>query len=196
MAKFVYNNCIHGSTKVSPFFANYGFHPCFSISISETSVNPSVESVPTPYKMSIVTSSSSFVPLANSIKLMLTDIAWSHRPSPSVTWFCCYVTTSQPVTLQLRMGYSIIITSFMYQLEHVAPEYYKITTMILFPATLGSRKHWSCYLWSFGGPNLGNLSKKLSRHVTSLSAPKQLNVVHTAFSIHFQFLVDLGPLSP
>ena len=100
------------------------------------------------------------------------------------------------VTLQLRMGYSIIITSFMYQLEHVAPEYYKITTMILFPATLGSRKHWSCYLWSFGGPNLGNLSKKLSRHVTSLSAPKQLNVVHTAFSIHFQFLVDLGPLSP
>ena len=42
--------------------------------------------VPTPYKMSIVTSPSSSVPLANSIKLTLTDIAW----------FGCYVSTLQP----------------------------------------------------------------------------------------------------
>ena len=34
MAEFVYNNSI---------FANYGFHPHFSISIAVNSVNPSVE---------------------------------------------------------------------------------------------------------------------------------------------------------
>ena len=43
MAEFAYNNSIHASTKVSPFFANYGFHPRFSISIPATSVNPSAE---------------------------------------------------------------------------------------------------------------------------------------------------------
>ena len=43
MAEFAYNNSIHASTKVSPFFANYGFHPRFNISIPATSVNPSAE---------------------------------------------------------------------------------------------------------------------------------------------------------
>jgi hypothetical protein len=43
MAEFSYNNSVHASTKVSPFFANYGFHPRFSISIPATSVNPSAE---------------------------------------------------------------------------------------------------------------------------------------------------------
>ena len=43
MAEFAYNNSIHASTKVSPFFPNYDFHPRFNISITETSVNPSVE---------------------------------------------------------------------------------------------------------------------------------------------------------
>ena len=43
MAKFAYNNSIHASNKVSPFFANYGFHPRFSISIPSNLVNPSVE---------------------------------------------------------------------------------------------------------------------------------------------------------
>ena len=43
MAEFAYNNSIHASTKVSPFFANYGFHPRFSISIPETSINPSAK---------------------------------------------------------------------------------------------------------------------------------------------------------
>jgi hypothetical protein len=43
MAEFAYNNSIHASTKVSPFFANYGFHPRFSVSIPATSVNPSAE---------------------------------------------------------------------------------------------------------------------------------------------------------
>ena len=39
MTEFEYNNSIHGSTKVSPFFANYGFHPRFSISIPANSIN-------------------------------------------------------------------------------------------------------------------------------------------------------------
>ena len=43
MAEFAYNNSIHASIKASPFFANYGFHPRFSISIPETSINPSAE---------------------------------------------------------------------------------------------------------------------------------------------------------
>jgi len=29
LAKFAYNNAFQESTKMSPFFANYGFHPCF-----------------------------------------------------------------------------------------------------------------------------------------------------------------------
>ena len=43
MAEFAYNNSIHASTKVSPFFANYGFHPRFNISIPAISVNPLAE---------------------------------------------------------------------------------------------------------------------------------------------------------
>ena len=43
LAEFAYNNSIHASTKVSPFFANYGFHPRFNISIPANSVNPSAE---------------------------------------------------------------------------------------------------------------------------------------------------------
>ena len=43
LAEFTYNNTLHGSTRVTPFFANYGFHPRFSISIPGNSVNPSTE---------------------------------------------------------------------------------------------------------------------------------------------------------
>ena len=43
LAEFTYNNTLHGSTGVTPFFANYGFHPRFSISIPGNSVNPSAE---------------------------------------------------------------------------------------------------------------------------------------------------------
>lgn len=43
MAEFAYNNSRHTSTSVTPFFANYGFHPRFSFSIPTTSVNPSAE---------------------------------------------------------------------------------------------------------------------------------------------------------
>jgi hypothetical protein len=30
MAEFAYNNFVSLVTKISPFFANYGFHPCFN----------------------------------------------------------------------------------------------------------------------------------------------------------------------
>ena len=43
MVEFVYNNTTQASTKTSPFFANYGFHPHFNISIPTTLVNPSAE---------------------------------------------------------------------------------------------------------------------------------------------------------
>ena len=43
MDEFAHNNTLHTSTSVAPFFANYGFHPCFSIVIPVGSVNPSTE---------------------------------------------------------------------------------------------------------------------------------------------------------
>jgi hypothetical protein len=42
-AEFAYNNTTHASTGISPFFANYGFHPRFSLEIPGNSVNPSAE---------------------------------------------------------------------------------------------------------------------------------------------------------
>jgi hypothetical protein len=42
-AEFAYNNPTHASTGISPFFANYGFHPKFSLEIPGDSVNPLAE---------------------------------------------------------------------------------------------------------------------------------------------------------
>jgi transposase InsO family protein len=42
-AEFAYNNITHASTRISPFFANYSFHPRFSLEIPGDSVNPSAE---------------------------------------------------------------------------------------------------------------------------------------------------------
>jgi hypothetical protein len=42
-AKFAYNNTTHASTGISPFFANYGFHPRFSLEILGDFINPSAE---------------------------------------------------------------------------------------------------------------------------------------------------------
>jgi hypothetical protein len=42
-AEFAYNNTTHASTGISPFFANYGFHPRFSLEIPGDSVNPSAK---------------------------------------------------------------------------------------------------------------------------------------------------------
>lgn len=37
LAEFAYNNTVHSSTKVTPFFANYGYHPKFTITIPRVS---------------------------------------------------------------------------------------------------------------------------------------------------------------
>jgi len=42
-AEFSYNNTTHASTGISPFFANYDFHPKFSLEIPGDSVNPLAE---------------------------------------------------------------------------------------------------------------------------------------------------------
>jgi transposase InsO family protein len=41
--EFAYNNTTHASTGINPFFANYDFHPKFSLEIPGDSVNPSAE---------------------------------------------------------------------------------------------------------------------------------------------------------
>jgi hypothetical protein len=42
-AEFACNNTTHASTGISPFFANYSFHPKFSLKIPGDSVNPSAK---------------------------------------------------------------------------------------------------------------------------------------------------------
>jgi transposase InsO family protein len=39
--EFAYNNTTHASTGINPFFANYGFHPRFSLEILGDFINPS-----------------------------------------------------------------------------------------------------------------------------------------------------------
>ena len=43
LEEFTYNNTLHGSTRVTPFFANYGFHHRLGTSIPGNTVNPSAE---------------------------------------------------------------------------------------------------------------------------------------------------------
>ena len=45
LAEFVYNNAQHASTRVSPFFANYGYHPRGTIKMATDSINPSAEAL-------------------------------------------------------------------------------------------------------------------------------------------------------
>ena len=39
-AEFAYNNAVQESTKMSPIFANYGFHPCFLAESQSSSGSP------------------------------------------------------------------------------------------------------------------------------------------------------------
>ena len=98
--------------------------------------------------------------------------------------------------LQPGMGYYIVITSCTFQNDCVAHGYYKPVMMILLPATLGSRKHWSCYLEAFGGLDPGNVSRYLSRRMTHVLTPKRLTIGHVVFSTRTQFQVDHGPPYP
>src|SRR5579859_282180 len=43
VAEFVYNNMQNASTQLSPFFANYGYHPRGTITLVEESINPHAE---------------------------------------------------------------------------------------------------------------------------------------------------------
>jgi hypothetical protein len=44
LAEFTYNNSASATTKVSPFFANYGYHPTFKLKLVESSHVPAAES--------------------------------------------------------------------------------------------------------------------------------------------------------
>jgi len=39
LAEFAYNNTVHSSTKVTPFFANFGYHPKFTVTVPRVSKN-------------------------------------------------------------------------------------------------------------------------------------------------------------
>ena len=41
LAEFSFNNSVNSSTQQTPFYANFGYHPTFDISISERTTNPS-----------------------------------------------------------------------------------------------------------------------------------------------------------
>ena len=43
LAEFVYNNAQNSSTRVSPFFANYGYHPRCKVTVATDSVNPAAD---------------------------------------------------------------------------------------------------------------------------------------------------------
>jgi hypothetical protein len=43
LAEFVYNNTQSASTRVFPFFANYGYHPRCTVTVATSSANPSAE---------------------------------------------------------------------------------------------------------------------------------------------------------
>ena len=43
LAEFVYNNTQSGSTRVSPFFTNYGYHPRCTVTVATGSANPAAE---------------------------------------------------------------------------------------------------------------------------------------------------------
>jgi len=46
LAEFVYNNTKNLSTRVSPFFVNYGYHPhCFIMVVTSGSTNPATEAL-------------------------------------------------------------------------------------------------------------------------------------------------------
>jgi RNase H-like domain found in reverse transcriptase/Reverse transcriptase (RNA-dependent DNA polymerase)/Integrase zinc binding domain/Chromo (CHRromatin Organisation MOdifier) domain/Integrase core domain len=58
LAEFTYNNAQHTSTKVSPFFANYGFHPRCTLKVTATtpnstatSSNPAAEEIVAKFKV-------------------------------------------------------------------------------------------------------------------------------------------------
>jgi len=54
LAEFAYNNAEHSSTRMSPFFANYGLHPRCTLRITPTgpgtSLNPSAEDLTRKYR--------------------------------------------------------------------------------------------------------------------------------------------------
>jgi hypothetical protein len=93
LAEFAYNNSLHASTKVSPFFANYGFHPRFSLSIPASSVNPFAEArartlQEVHHDLSLELSISS-----DWYKIKPTVFDPLHQPLSLATWFGYYVGT-------------------------------------------------------------------------------------------------------
>jgi len=40
LAEFQYNNLVHKATCIMPFYANYGFHPTFSVTPLQKSIPP------------------------------------------------------------------------------------------------------------------------------------------------------------
>ena len=43
LAEFIYNNTQNASTRVSPFFANYGYHPRCTVTVAAGCANPAAE---------------------------------------------------------------------------------------------------------------------------------------------------------
>lgn len=50
MAEFAYNNSVHSSTKLSPFFANYGFSPSLNFKTDYSNTVPRAEEITTTFR--------------------------------------------------------------------------------------------------------------------------------------------------
>ena len=134
LAEFTYNNTLHGSTGVTPFFGNYSFHPCFNISIVGNSVNRSAEA--------------RAHTLANihqglSLELILADDRYKaqadrHRSSTrsfvvgDQVWLLCrHIDTTRPCRKldYKKLGHFRII-------EHINPHHFSIGTSSTFSDSL------------------------------------------------------------
>ena len=94
LAKFTYNNSLHGSTRVIPFFANYGFHHRLGTSIPGNTVNPSAEA----RAHTLVD-----IPQNLSLELILAGDQYTAQPCPSlqlVIKFGSYVVISTLLDLE------------------------------------------------------------------------------------------------
>jgi len=88
LAEFVYNNAQNASTRVSPFFANYGYHPRCTVTVATSCSNPAAEN------------------FADKLKDVYEELAIQLKAAQGryKAQFDQHVTTTPPFRLETRFG--------------------------------------------------------------------------------------------